>query len=63
MPVDETPKFCLMRPERREQRFFKLVRLVLGTRVYNYSLGFGGEGIDNRECSLSARPNIASFVF
>ncbi|KAL5107330.1 hypothetical protein TcWFU_001274 [Taenia crassiceps] len=47
MPVDETPKFCLMRPEMREQRFFKLVRLVLGTRVYNYSLGFGGEGIDN----------------
>ncbi|KAL5963637.1 hypothetical protein TSMEX_008604 [Taenia solium] len=47
MPADETPKFCLMRPERREQMFFKLVRLVLGTRVYNYSLGFGGEGIDN----------------
>ncbi|VDK32449.1 unnamed protein product [Taenia asiatica] len=47
MPVEEMPKFCLMRPERREQRFFKLVKLVLGTRVYNYSLGFGGEGIDN----------------
>ncbi|VDM31218.1 unnamed protein product [Hydatigera taeniaeformis] len=47
LPIDELPKFCSMRPERREQRFFELVRLVLGTRVYNFSLGFGGEGIDN----------------
>lgn len=62
MPVEEMPKFCLMRPERREQRFFKLVKLVLGTRVYNYSLGFGGEGIDNRELRSSVLSNITSFI-
>nr|CDS22954.1 NUDIX hydrolase domain [Echinococcus granulosus] len=47
LPIDETPKFCFMHPQRREQKFFELVELVLGTRVYNFSLGFGGEGIDN----------------
>ena len=49
LSVEELPKFCFMSPERRKKRFFELVELILGTRVYNFSLGFGGEGIDNCE--------------
>ncbi|KAM7542448.1 hypothetical protein Aperf_G00000004259 [Anoplocephala perfoliata] len=47
LPMPDMPMFCSLPPDERKEKFFQLVELVLGTRVYNFSLGFGGEGIDN----------------
>uniref|UniRef100_A0A5K3FD10 Cilia- and flagella-associated protein 206 n=2 Tax=Mesocestoides corti TaxID=53468 RepID=A0A5K3FD10_MESCO len=47
MPMNEVPTFTSLPPEQRQERFKGLTDIVLGMRVYNFSMGFGGEGIDN----------------
>ncbi|KAM3187626.1 hypothetical protein ACTXT7_001974 [Hymenolepis weldensis] len=47
LTFDDMQEFCSLEPNVRKEKFFQLVNLVLGTRVYNFSLGFGAVSFNN----------------
>ncbi|VDO03147.1 unnamed protein product [Rodentolepis nana] len=47
LTLEDMQDFCSLQPNVRKEKFFHLINLVLGTRVYNFSLGFGAVGFDN----------------
>nr|CDS25699.1 hypothetical protein HmN_000613700 [Hymenolepis microstoma] len=47
LALEDMQEFCSLQANVRKEKFFQLINLVLGTRVYNFSLGFGAVGFDN----------------
>ncbi len=59
-PIADVPTFISLGPEERILRFKEFTDIVTGIRVYKYSFGVGGEGVDNRELYYSSLLNINS---